>query len=139
MHGVSSYYPASNTSPPKDWKAQSDIFLKRQKIKKKLLDRKKKKKGLNCYFKILSGPECKCTCVTAPLNCFLLPLESSSNASHGLGGFCLISSLLPSASSLIPLSPVARTLWIVLLPAVKDTGPGLGMLCACLSPHLAHS
>ena len=54
-----------------------------------------KKKSLNYYFKILSGPMYKSVCVASPLNCSLLPLASSSNVSHSLGGFCMIASLPP--------------------------------------------
>lgn len=88
----------------------------KEKIQKKMLGRKK---TLNYYFKIFSGPMCK-FCVTSPLKSYQLPLGSSSNVSRSLGGLCMISSLPISAAPLIPLPPLSQRLWTVLLACSKQ-------------------
>lgn len=88
-----------------------------------MLGRKKTTSHLNDYFKLFSGPMCKSSCVTSPLNCFLLPPGSSSNVSHSVGGFSMTSSLPNSSVPLSSLSPLSQTPWIVLCACSK---PGLG-------------
>lgn len=102
---LSSSCPARHTPALKYHKAEADICWERKKIKKKMLEKK-----LQLLFQNTLRPHVQICLCLSPLHCFLLPLGSSSNVSHGPGGLCTMSSLPTWTAPLTLLSPLTLVL-----------------------------